>query len=127
MPEYVLNRNHTLRSVNGVVSFVKGEPVWVPPVLEKEALMIGAERVDGDAPSLLDPETPKAPEVSPDERRAQVFIAFDMLIEKNDAKDFTAQGVPTVKAVERIVDFSLERGEIVEFWSEHKRSKAEGL
>lgn len=127
MPEYVLNRNHVLRSTNGVVSFEKGKPTWVVPALEKEAVAIGAERVDGDAPDpLSEMDKPSLPTYSPEEREEQIKIAFEMLVERNESKDFTAQGVPTVKAVERIVGFEVERGEILEVWAAVKQAKAEG-
>lgn len=125
MPSYTLNRTYTLRTTNGVISFEKGIPVTIPKCMEKEAQMIGAERVDGDAPDLLEPEKVVAPALTMDERRGQIFVAFEALVEKNDAKDFTAQGVPSVKAVERIVDFTIERTELAECWQEYRVKDAE--
>lgn len=125
MPNYTLNRDYTYRSVTGVVSFKKGEPTWVVPAMEKELIAIGAERVDGEAPEVLDPAAPVIVPLSAQERRDELFTAFQMLTEKNDSKDFTGAGVPTIKAVEKIVSFDVDRTEIVELWGEFKVMKAE--
>jgi hypothetical protein len=126
MPEYVLNRNYTLRTTNGVVSFEKGQPTWVVPMMERDAVAIGAERVDGDAPNPLgEVDSPKLPVFTPDERTAQMIAAFELLIERNDSKDFTGQGVPSVKAIEKITGFDVERSEVLETWMQYKIDKAE--
>lgn len=125
MPLYTLNRTYTYRSTSGVVSFVKGEPTWVIPAMEREVAAIGAERVDGDSPEMLEPERTPLPQLSVDERNGQIFIAFDQIVERNDSKDFTGAGVPTVKAVERIVDFDVDRGEVGALWQEYRQSKVE--
>ena len=125
MPNYVLNRNYTHRSVNGVVSFVKGESTWVVPMMEREVVAIGAERVDGESVELLDPEKVAKIPLSPIERQDELFGAFELLIEKNDSADFTGAGSPTVKAIEKIVDFSTDRVEIDTAWAEYKVAKAE--
>lgn len=125
MPQYVLNRNFSLSTVNGGITFKKGEPTGVPHYMERDVQLIGAERVDGEAPSLIASEPTLKTEVSGDDRKAQLFAAFELIAEKNDAKDFTGQGVPSVKAVEKIVDFTPDRAEINEGWSEYRISKAE--
>lgn len=125
MPYYVLNRTYNFHSINGGCSFVKGEPAWVIPPIEKEVIALGAVRAEGDTPSLI--EEPKTVVQAPMgiERQEDLYAAFDMLIERNDSKDFTAQGVPTVKAIEKIVGFDVDRMEVVEAWGEHKIAKAE--
>lgn len=124
MAEYVLNRNYTHRSTMGhSVAFVKGVPTFVPSLIEREVVAIGAERVDGDNPDVLDPEKVVAPPMAPDERAAQIRLAFELLTEKNDSKDFTGAGVPTVKAVEKIVGFDVDRNEVIELWSAVKAAE----
>ena len=125
MPNYILKRDYTHRSVTGVVSFKKGEPTWVVPAMEKEIIAIGGERVDGETPEVLDPAAQVIVPLSAQERRDELFTAFQMLTEKNDSKDFTGAGVPTIKAVEKIVSFDVDRTEIVELWGEFKVMKAE--
>lgn len=125
MPQYILNRNYVHRSTLGVVSFEKGKPSHVPPMMEKEIMAIGGERADGTTIDPLDPEVIAKVPPSPMERRDDLFAAFQIIAERNDSKDFTGAGVPTVKAVEKLVDFDVDRNEVVEVWAEFKAAKAE--
>lgn len=121
MAEYVLNRNFVLRSMTGhSVNFVKNVPTFVPALIEREARGIGAERVDGANPDMLDPETPEVAPLSHDERAEQIRTAFALLTERNDSKDFTGAGVPSVKAVEKLVDFDVDRNELVALWQAYR-------
>jgi len=99
--EYVMpHRSHTFRSKLGhAVRFEKGVPVHVPPALVRDVVAIGAIKVEGDTPDPLAPEAPQ-PTVPTDEERAHELRQALMLIrEGNNPNDFTAAGVPTVKAV----------------------------
>ena len=121
MAEYVLNRNFVLRSMTGhSVNFVKNVPTFVPALIEREARGIGAERVDGANPDMLDPETPEVAPLSHDERAEQIRTAFALLVERNDSKDFTGAGVPSVKAIEKLVDFDVDRNEVVALWQAYR-------
>lgn len=121
MAEYVLNRNFVLRSMTGhSVNFVKNVPTFVPALIEREARGIGAERVDGANPDMLDPETPEVAPLSHDERAEQIRTAFALLTERNDSKDFTGAGVPSVKAVKKLVDFDVDRNEVVALWQAYR-------
>ena len=121
MAEYVLNRNFVLRSMTGhSVNFVKNVPTFVPALIEREARGIGAERVDGANPDMLDPETTEVAPLSHDERAEQIRTAFALLTERNDSKDFTGAGVPSVKAVEKLVDFDVDRNEVVALWQAYR-------
>ena len=121
MAEYVLNRNFVLRSMTGhSVNFVKNVPTFVPALIEREARGIGAERVDGANPNMLDPESPEVAPLSHDERAEQIRTAFALLTERNDSKDFTGAGVPSVKAVEKLVDFDVDRNEVVALWQAYR-------
>ena len=121
MAEYVLNRNFVLRSMTGhSVNFVKNVPTFVPALIEREARGVGAERVDGANPDMLDPESPEVAPLSHDERAEQIRTAFALLTERNDSKDFTGAGVPSVKAVEKLVDFDVDRNEVVALWQAYR-------
>ena len=121
MAEYVLNRNFVLRSMTGhSVNFVKNIPTFVPALIEREARGIGAERVDGANPDMLDPESPEVAPLSHDERAEQIRTAFALLTERNDSKDFTGAGVPSVKAVEKLVDFDVDRNEVAALWQAYR-------
>ena len=121
MAEYVLNRNFVLRSMTGhSVNFVKNVPTFVPALIEREARGVGAERVDGANPDMLDQESPEVAPLSHDERAEQIRTAFALLTERNDSKDFTGAGVPSVKAVEKLVDFDVDRNEVVALWQAYR-------
>lgn len=124
MPEFVLNRNYTLRSLNGhIISFVKGEPVHVPPVCVKEALLIGAEPT-GEAIDILDPEKEPVVPMTSDDRQAALIAAFAMLEERNTNTDFSGNGIPTKSAVEKIVEFDVQKKEIDALWVAYVAEKS---
>ncbi len=119
MSEFVLHRNYTHRSTLGhIITFVKGEPVWVPPALHKEVTAFGAEKVDGDQVDLLGEEKKEITPLTPDERREQLLAAFELIKERNNRSDFTGQGLPSIAALRRIVDFDLDKKEVELLWRE---------
>lgn len=124
MPEYVLNRDYVLRTTKGyTVAFKKGEPVYVPPLIEKDAVAIGAERADNGKTDVLAPEVSGKPDLSFEELREAMITAFDLLVERNDTNDFTAQGVPKVSVVEKMVEANIDRKDLLEAWTEYRASK----
>lgn len=126
MPDFVLNRNHTLRTTFGhIVNFVKGVPTYVPPIIAKEALLIGAEPCDGNlGVEILEPETAPPPEPPTGaEREKQVWMAFDRICERNERESFTAQGVPTQDSVEKVAGFKITRKEQQTFWQTYRDMK----
>ena len=125
MPNYILKRDYVLRSTSGVISFLKGEPTFVPKHMEREVVAIGAEIVEGEAPALLEPAKalPKVPEGA--DREEQIAAAIALLVDRNDAADFTGSGAPSVKAVSKLLDFDVERTELANAWSEFKIKMAE--
>jgi hypothetical protein len=126
MPLYTLNRNHTHRSLMGhTIQFIKGQPAFVPPACEREVLAIGADRVDGIAPEVLDPISPEVPQLSNEDRATRIAAAFTTITESNNPRDFTGQGVPTVKAVEKIVSFDVDRFELAALWGKLKEEAPE--
>jgi hypothetical protein len=132
MPEFVLNRTHTLRSLQGhIINFEKGKPTWVPPVCVKEALEIGADPVESvDKTNVLlgdDPNAkPKAPELTAEERAAKIKDAFAQLERENNRADFAASGAPKPVAIARITGFTPENRERDEVWRAYKEAKALG-
>lgn len=116
MPEFVLNRDHTMRSLMGhVINFKKGEPVYVPPVCAREAASIGAECVEGKV-DPLGPEIEAPIELAPDERRDSIVTAFKMLEERDARNDFNASGVPTKPALAKILGFEVDKKEYEPLW-----------
>lgn len=125
MPEFVLNRTHTLRTTNGVISFIKGQPTNVPDAMVLDIVAIGGVRADGGDVDTSEPALAAKPVLHGVERQDELYAAFGLITEKNDSKDFTGQGVPTIKAVEKIVSFDVDRTEVVEAWAAYKISLAE--
>ena len=126
MPEYVLSRTYTHRSTLGhIVNFVKGQPVWVPPALEREVVQFGAEPVDGPKIDVLDPDAkplPLAP--SGDERRAQILAVFAQLEARNQRGDFTGQGRPNLAVMRDLLGFEVITRERDDAWEEYMKAKA---
>ena len=127
MPEYVLNRNYTLRSLQGrSIAFEKGQPVHVPPELVKEALEAGAEPVGVEnfdrATALLGEEvdTTQPEFMSPDELLASLKKAFVAIEARNGRNDFTAGGAPHLKAIEKVIGYSPTVRERDEAWRLYK-------
>ncbi len=120
MPEFILNRNYSLRSVHGrVIDFKKGEPAWVPPMCVVEAVAIGAEQVGGKA-EVLPAEAAVPAELTADERQAAVFAAFKTMIGRNVRSDFTAAGLPHTAAVSKLAGFEIEAKERDALWQKHR-------
>lgn len=125
MSEFVLNRTFTVRTTNGVISFIKGEPTHVPPNMHRDIIALGGVRADGSDVDMSEAAVITKPVVVGVERQDELFAAFGLIVEKNDSKDFTGQGVPSVKAVEKIVSFDVDRAELAEAWAEYKVAQAE--
>lgn len=121
MPKYVLNRDFLFSNTKGAITFEKGVPTHVPPHMEMDVVSIGAEAADGATPSLVPVDTPHVDKPEGEDRKGQMFVAFEMLVERNESKDFTGSGVPTVKAVEAILGFDVERSEVLGAWTEFKK------
>lgn len=129
MSYFVLNRNHTLRSLKGhIINFEKGQPTYVPPAVVREAVEIGAEPVEDmdKTNAVLGEEIkPPPPDLTADERKALMFEAFEELERTNVRKDFTGGGQPTVAAVTRVAGFEPDKREIEDAWLAYKMQKAE--
>lgn len=119
MPNFVLNRDYVLRTTLGhSIAFKKGVPTFVPTIIERQAVAIGAECIDKEVKMLDDEKV--VIELSPEERREKILAAFAMLEARNGREDFTGNGQPSVKAVEREVGFDTDRAEITELWDEYR-------
>lgn len=116
MPEFVLNRNYSMRSLYGhIIDFKKGQPTYVPPMCAREAASLGAECVDGKV-DVLDAEAEAEVPMSPDERQESIIAAFKRLEERNGRSDFTGNGSPAVPALEKILGFDVDKKEINPLW-----------
>lgn len=125
MPKFVLNRNYTMATTHGhVINFIKGQPTDVPPQLVNDCVAIGADPVDGKV-DVLGPEDVVVIPPSNLERRAALFDAFAQLEARNGRTDFTAQGYPSVKALEKLTGLEVDNKERDATWDEYRVAKAE--
>lgn len=123
MPLMTLNRSFTLSSLAGrVINFDKNTPVWVPPEVVKEALLIGAQGVDEQI-DILDPEQPEKTELTAEQREQSIFGVFAKLVERDARGDFTASGVPNTKIMESLLGFEVAAKERDRLWADFKKAK----
>lgn len=124
MPEFTLNRTYRLISKTGhTIQFIKGEPVFVPLPCKAEAIAIGAVPVDGDT-NVLEDEPVKV-ELSAEQREEQLIAAFKLLLERNERGDFTGQGIPSIPALKKIVDFNPDKKEVEALWNDFRKEDEE--
>ncbi len=125
MANLVLNRDYVLTSLFGhSINFKKGVPTYVPNVVYHEAISIGAQHEDGSAPEVLKQESSNKAPTDPLERSRLIMMAIEDLVARNDRRDFTAAGSPSVKAVEREVGFDVDSREVQGMWQKYHEDKA---
>lgn len=125
MPMFTLHRNHVLRTTKGhSVGFVKGQPVWVPPMCIPEAVAIGAVPVD-ESVDVLGDEKPAPAILTPEERQKKLFDAFETMLVRNERTDFTASGLPSDRRLSEIVGFDVPRRERDTAWQSYTQARAE--
>lgn len=124
-PLLVLNRNYVLVTRMGhVVAFEKGVPTHVPYAVYQEAIGIGALPADGSDPNVLNDDKRNTTPSDPSERNPLIMKAIKTIVEKNERKDFTAAGSPSVKAVERELGFDVDGREVSAVWQAFHDEKA---
>lgn len=119
--KFQLHKNHTLNSTMGhTIEFKKGERVYVPKEVWKEAVAIGAipetelpEEVLHTKDEVLDPE----------DRKAMIFAAMEQVVLKGDRESFTGNGSPHAKVISEIVNFAVDAKERDLMWNEFRQSQ----
>ena len=125
MAEFVLNRNHLMITRAGfTVHFKKGEPTFVPTPVIKDAIAIGATRIDAEQGAEFD-VTPAPPEPTAQEREETLVSCMRSMAEKNIREDFTAQGVPHLKAVEKYTGIVISGRERDALWDTYRAQEVE--
>lgn len=125
MPYFTLHRNYVLRTTKGhTINFVKGEPVWVPPMCVPDAVAIGAVAKDEGVDVLGEEEKPVVV-LSPEERTAKIREAFETMLNRSERSDFTASGLPHAKRLSEMVGFEVGNRERDAEWQAYTQSKAE--
>lgn len=123
MPYFKTSRDVVVPSRYGyAIRFIAGQPTWVPDPAIREVIAAGAVAEDsGDVPVEVPAITGKTPTVA--ELNSALIAAFDLLVAEGDTKKFSAAGVPTVKAVESLIDYDVTSQQVKDAWEGYKRSK----
>lgn len=120
---FTLNRNYVLTTTDGrSILFEKGVPTHVPPFMVKAAVAIGATPQEGEVD--FDEPAKKGAPTDPSERESAILDAVEKLATENERDAFTAAGTPKVKAVEKLVDFSVDAREVQKVWNEYQEKMA---
>lgn len=129
---FVSNRDVIVRSskTGMSIAFKKGVPTFVHPLLHKEVMEKGVLPVD-DENKAVDPSTHTAgleaePKVllAPEdgyERSVKILEVIRALVARNNAKDFTAGGVPSARSITAALGWRVDAQEVRKVWDENKR------
>lgn len=124
MAYFTLHRTFILRTTKGhSIHFEKGKATWVPPICHEDVVAIGA--VPQEDVDVLPPENTPKSELTPEQREAKLFDAFEILLARNDRGDFTASNQPHIKKLQPIVDFEVSIPERDEAWRKYRVQKSE--
>ena len=113
---YIMHRDYVLRTKFGHSIHFKLDdndqpiPTHVPYICIEEAQKVGAIPAEG-TPKMPDKPVERNDPVG-QERHELITGAIEQILERNDAKDFTAGMVPKADAVKKIVGFTVDRSEI---------------
>lgn len=114
----VLNRTFRLITTKGhTIAFVKGEPVYVPPMVQAEALAIGATFEDGSIPEISEEPPKSGRPADPTKATEAIKEAILLLVTQNAREDFAASGAPKAEAVSRLVGFDVNKKEAAAVWA----------
>jgi hypothetical protein len=114
-------RKYVLRSTKGyAIAFEKDKPIDVPAVLIEEVLAIGGQFADKKVAEENFKEREARKELTAEERLAALEAAFKALIDKNDANDFAASGVPTLAAIEKQSGIRFDQKEVRNGWMNYR-------
>lgn len=119
-----LNRDFTLNSLYGhSIHFEKDKPTYVPPILHAAALSVGAQAASG-ADLIKEDEKPEGAPVDLVERDNAILAAIKVLVDRNDRDDFTAAGMPSVKALSTELGWKVQGNEVGAVWQRYNDEKA---
>lgn len=125
MPKFILNRDHELVSKLGAaVNIKKNEPFFAPAFLQREIEALGGELIEHDEPNPDSDEGDKTPG-TPEERKAAMLAAFDVVMNAGVKADITdgGKGHPTQKALSRELGWTPEAKERDAAWAEYVKGK----
>lgn len=114
--EFILNRNKTVSSTKGhTIEFIKDIPINVPTEMHSEVMAIGAIPTEElPVEKTIDNPEPQDPEA----RKALIIGAIEALVLRGKREDFTASGLPDVRALREIIGFGINHKERDALWGE---------
>lgn len=118
---FTLHRNYTLRSLYGrTITFKKGEPTHVPPMLVKEALAIGALPTDPETLEKYEKESEEPIRLdeaqNPKLREARINEMLAFMKSRGLREYFTASGSPNLKHLSMLCGFEVDKQERDRQW-----------
>lgn len=126
---FVSNRDITITSLIGrSIYFEKGVPTHCPREMHAEVMekgIIPVEEADATAVTTKAAHVPKSDEPDePGDREDAITAAVQVLVARNNTKDFSAGGVPTSAAVSAVLGWRADAQSIRPVWDKLKRSMA---
>lgn len=119
--KFVLQRNFTMRTRLGhCITFQKGVPTHVPPLLHREAIAIGAIPEDQALIQQMeerDEVIKRDPVMNPELRDTAILGALRTMRERNLRGYFNAQGLPSLKQIEILCGFEVDKHERDRIWA----------
>lgn len=113
MPLMLSLRTFRLETTMGHIIEVKGkEPTYIPPECVDEAAKRGMTYVDNADANVYDDLSRSKADVHGELRKSILFLAVKSVAADNNAKDFTAGGLPKTAVIEGRVGFEVTAAEI---------------
>lgn len=131
---FVSNRDINIGSTLGYsIEFKRGRPTHVPRRMHSLVMERGCVPCDPagkilDADKIQDPVEAPTVLLAPDdadERADKILEVVKALAKRNDAKSFSAGGVPTATAVSAALGWKVDQKEIRPVWDKFKREGKE--
>jgi hypothetical protein len=123
---FVLNRDHVMVTETGLsYQFEKGKPTFIPKRFADRAIVLGAEPVVSEDKEELavDAAEAAARKAELDARPAQLEAAIRTLMDRNQARDFTAGGRPNLVTLRVMLGYEVTAAEMDPIWEKVKQSR----
>lgn len=117
--KFTMHTDKIVASRSGhTIQFVKGEPTHVPKEAWEDVTAAGGIASDQDKLH----EKPKVEdEIDPANRETVIMEAFAKLVDKNARDDFSANGIPTTKALLRETTLKVDPKELGQLWAKFRQ------
>lgn len=127
--KFVFLRDRVVASTSGhTIGFQKGVPQYVPPEARKDVYAAGGmpedEAFNPDEDADKNKQLEVTEPVDPAEREAAVFAAFEKLVLGGKREDFTANGLPSNKALKAALGWDLPVRDRDLFWQQFQQKGA---